>query len=265
MMLLVACGCIYGFWFSGEDSSIEVATEVTANIKTNQVVNQVYIPGWGNIPAQNRCPHCDGASYMRFCSYCQKERGNLPFIGVYCSKCNPDGNYASQTDDINKICGDCGSERSWKYIYKDWQTKPKPIAARTGDALEIINSGEGALDISWEDATYGELTIDPNDTRSDFVIADTGTDFLIIGSDIPIEIVYPNNITPYHALDYDPNASLINIADYDITSHADISFEIDDIEILFNVTDGKFDVVYDPNKCTESAEAFFVCLKEYFN
>jgi len=89
-------------------------------------IEQEYHRGWGKIPKQNNCPHCGEISYTRFCTDCKKERGNLAFIGVYCPKCDPKGQYPSQTDDVTQICGNCGSERTWKYVYKDWQSEPEP-------------------------------------------------------------------------------------------------------------------------------------------
>ena len=77
--------------------------------------------GWGKIPKQNQCPHCGEWSFTRFCPDCGKERGNLPFIGVYCPKCNPKGNYARTTGNIDDMCGDCGGKKTWKYVYEDWQ------------------------------------------------------------------------------------------------------------------------------------------------
>ena len=80
--------------------------------------------GWGRMAKQNQCPHCGKWSFTRFCSNCGKERGNLPFVGVYCPKCNPKANYASLTGDIDKICTDCGGKKTWKYVYEDWQEEP---------------------------------------------------------------------------------------------------------------------------------------------
>ena len=87
-------------------------------------IEQIHISCWGNMPRKNLCPHCKGPSFDRFCTACGKERGDLPFIGVYCPKCNPEGKYASLTSDVTKICGDCGSLRTWKYVYEDWQSEP---------------------------------------------------------------------------------------------------------------------------------------------
>ena len=39
---------------------------------------------------------------------------------------------------------------------------------------------------------------------------------------------------------------------------------IDGIEVVFKLTEGKFNVEYDKDKITESAEVFFECLKDYF-
>jgi len=90
-------------------------------------IKQTYINGWGKIPKQNLCPSCGNYSFTKFCTNCRKERGNLPFVGVYCPKCEPDGKYASLTSDVTEICGDCGSHRKWKYVYKDWQTEPNEV------------------------------------------------------------------------------------------------------------------------------------------
>lgn len=91
-----------------------------------EAFEQVHQWGWGKIPRQNLCPHCGESSYTRFCKECKKERGNLPYIGVYCPVCDTDGKYPSQTDDVTEICGDCGAEKTWKYVYKDWQSEPEP-------------------------------------------------------------------------------------------------------------------------------------------
>ncbi len=60
----------------------------------------------------------------------------------------------------------------------------------------------------------------------------------------------------------DANDFLISITDWDMPTN--ISICLNDVEVLFEVKDGKFDVVYDPNKCTESAKAFFICFEIYF-
>ena len=44
-----------------------------------------------------------------------------------------------------------------------------------------------------------------------------------------------------------------------------ISFNLNDIEVIFEWKDGKFNIVYDPDKCTESAKAFFECMLPYLN
>jgi len=90
----------------------------------HQPLKQTLIRSWGKIPAQNFCPHCGELSYTRFCVDCKKERGNLPFIGIYCPKCDPDGIFPSQTDDVTEICGYCGTKRTWKYVIEVWQTEP---------------------------------------------------------------------------------------------------------------------------------------------
>lgn len=112
-------------------------------------IEQKHIRLWGSIPTQNLCPHCGGISYNRFCDDCGKERGNLPFIGVYCPKCNPEGKYASLTSDVTKICQDCSSDRTWKYIYEDWQTKPN-------NTLELPDDIEFSLtnDSDWYFVPY---------------------------------------------------------------------------------------------------------------
>ena len=97
-------------------------------IQEGDPIQQKHSWGWGKIPTQNHCPHCGVTSYTRFCTDCKKERGNLPFIGVYCPKCSPNGKYASKTGDVAEICGDCGSDKTWKYVYEDWPNEPnEPI------------------------------------------------------------------------------------------------------------------------------------------
>jgi hypothetical protein len=106
---------------------IVIAAIVLGLVNKNDVqpkVKQVHIFCWGKIPKQNLCPHCGKPSFRKFCTYCKKERGDLPFIGVYCPKCQPEGRYVSVTSDVTEICGDCGSGKVWKYTYKDWQTDP---------------------------------------------------------------------------------------------------------------------------------------------
>ena len=94
---------------------------------------------WGKIPKQNFCPHCGEFSVTKFCTSCGKERGNIPYIGVYCPKCDPKGKYPSFTDDVNMICGNCGSKKTWKYIYKERQTDPN-------DSVEFR---EGTIEHGW--------------------------------------------------------------------------------------------------------------------
>lgn len=54
------------------------------------------------------------------------------------------------------------------------------------------------------------------------------------------------------------------ITDYgDITQFYDIVFCLDNVEVKFKMTEGKFDVIYDPNDCTAAANTFFVCMKPY--
>ena len=109
-------------------------------LKEGEPIPQIHHWGWGKVPAQNNCPHCGETSYTQFCTDCKKERGNLPFIGVYCPKCNPEGKYASRTDDVTEICGSCGSDKTWKYIYEDWQTEPNGITI----------TFDGEVDYDWE-------------------------------------------------------------------------------------------------------------------
>ncbi len=113
------------YMFNGQDyvPVIKEPNDIPV-LQEGDPIEQKNLRLWGNIPKQNSCPHCGVLSYTRFCTDCRKERGNLPFIGVYCPKCMPDGKCASKTSDVTKICGDCGSDRTWKYIYEDWQTEP---------------------------------------------------------------------------------------------------------------------------------------------
>ena len=81
------------------------------------------------------------------------------------------------------------------------------------------------------------------------------------------------------SLNPDPNEFTINTSTYPDTALTgidlidtsvwdtapNISFCIGDFEILFEWTDGKFNVVYDPNRCTESAKTFFDCMLPYLN
>ena len=58
-----------------------------------------------------------------------------------------------------------------------------------------------------------------------------------------------------------PNKSL------DITTvpNNDIVFKNSGIEVIFTWEGGKLDVIYDPDKCTDSAKAFFGWLKKVQN
>ena len=69
-------------------------------------------------------------------------------------------------------------------------------------------------------------------------------------------------VTETEDFTFDVNDLSTSITDWDMP--ANISISVNNIEVLFMETDGKFDIVYDPNKCTESAEAFFVCFDRYF-
>lgn len=119
----------------------------------DEPIEQTHLWGWGKIPKQNLCPHCGAISFKRFCTECKKERGNLPFISVYCPKCDPCGKYPSLTENITEICADCGSDRTWKYIYKDWQTKPEP---NEPTYLSIYNRALSAEEIAEIDRKLSE-------------------------------------------------------------------------------------------------------------
>ena len=121
---LPACLMLIVLLFGCKDKAeAEVLKEQIA-LQEGSPIEQIHTWGWGKIPKQNFCPHCGELSYTRFCTNCKKERGNLPFIGVYCPKCDPTGRHASKTADVTEICGDCGSKKAWKYVYEDWQTEP---------------------------------------------------------------------------------------------------------------------------------------------
>jgi len=134
--LLIVTVVVTALFIISENGSSDagIVIENCTFIDPNEAIEQVHQWGWGKIPKQNKCPHCGESSYKRFCTNCKKERGNLPFIGVYCPKCQPDGKYASLTDDLTKICGDCGSRRTWKYVYEDWQNDPnEPVEPNEPD------------------------------------------------------------------------------------------------------------------------------------
>ncbi len=48
----------------------------------------------------------------------------------------------------------------------------------------------------------------------------------------------------------------------DDTASYDIAFTFDDAEIIFTSKDGLLDIIYDPNKTTESAKVFIQCLRK---
>ena len=129
VLVCLAVGC---------EEETKDAAVVTFPLKEGDSIPQTHLWGWGKIPTQNNCPHCNELSYGRFCTGCEKERGNLTFIGVYCPKCEPNGEYASLTEDVTKICGECGGKRTWKYIYKDWQTELTEVNEPAG----LINIGD---------------------------------------------------------------------------------------------------------------------------
>ncbi len=60
----------------------------------------------------------------------------------------------------------------------------------------------------------------------------------------------------------DTTVDIITLEDF---TSDNISFTLNNIEVLFEWKDGKFNVVYDPNKCTESAKTFFDCMLPYLN
>lgn len=131
MIIIMAATCIYWvrtFDYFGDSERRYGCKELNEPIVLQEgepmPIEQMHQWGWGKIPKQNLCPHCGKLSFTRYCTDCKKERGNLPFIGIYCPKCNPDGKYAGKSDDVTEICGDCGSNKTWKYIYEDWQTEP---------------------------------------------------------------------------------------------------------------------------------------------
>ncbi len=92
----------------------------------------------------------------------------------------------------------------------------------------LVNHPEGEIC----DGIYGNNFDDPNLTITDYGNADAYiTDITITGLNTP----------------------------------TNISFESDEIEVLFEWNDGEFNVVYDEDKCSESAKAFFVCILPYLN
>lgn len=159
LVILIVCDflLVLGLCFGCKEK--DRADELILPLKESDPIQQTHW-GWGKIPTQNLCPHCGELSYDRFCTDCKKERGNIPFIGVYCPKCNPDGKYASVTDDVTKICGDCGSERTWKYVYEDWQTEPnEPNKPEITFELVIEDPNDANMCISIEDFTSDALEL----------------------------------------------------------------------------------------------------------
>ena len=69
-------------------------------------------------------------------------------------------------------------------------------------------------------------------------------------------------ILPDAALDV--NEGLVWIIDSGTTS-ADIMFSGDGPDVIFNWEDGKFDIIYDANNCTQSAKTFIDCMLPYLN
>ena len=53
--------------------------------------------------------------------------------------------------------------------------------------------------------------------------------------------------------------------DNDLKEPGNISFKVGDVEILFEWKNGKFNVVYDKDKCSEAAQVFFECMLPYLN
>lgn len=49
----------------------------------------------------------------------------------------------------------------------------------------------------------------------------------------------------------------------DLVQYYDIVFCLDNVEVKFKMTEGTFDVIYDPNNCTAAANTFFVCMKPH--
>ena len=63
----------------------------------------------------------------------------------------------------------------------------------------------------------------------------------------------------------DPNEEWVWITDETVT-YADISFSGNEgSDVLFNWRDGKFDVTYDVNECTQSAQTFIDCMLPFLN
>ena len=142
---VLVIGAIIGICLVGCKDKAEASNDpVDVTIEGNEI-KQVHLRSWGKIPKQNQCPHCGVFSWKRFCTECKKERGNLPFIGVYCPKCKPDGKFTSQTADVTKICGYCGFDKTWKYVYENWQTEPNE--PETLHISEVVPVPEVSVDM----------------------------------------------------------------------------------------------------------------------
>ncbi len=67
-------------------------------------------------------------------------------------------------------------------------------------------------------------------------------------------------------LTFDANTDLVWFTDIESATFTDFSFSgREGSEVLFNWRDGKFDVTYDANECTQSAQTFIDCMLPFLN
>ncbi len=114
------------------------------------------------------------------------------------------------------------------------------MSAYNGTPIENVISKETGRNVNyeWEEAT-GALEF----------IFETGTG---------ANLLFNDALMADFTILEEPNY-LITVRDW--TGGCDISITLDSGEMLFTTTDGKFDVIYDPNECTANAAAFAKCME----
>ncbi len=141
-----------------------------------------------------------------------------------------------------------GCEEEPEVVYYNWTTQK--FTEQPEEYFIVFHSED---DIKFEDAI-------------EFIAEDIEDGIQIAEPNDPVFVIDMDKVSTWagdFTLEFDPTDYLISIVVPEPIDN--VSIALDGIEIIFEIKDGKMDVVYDPNEVTESARVFFEVLGPYFS